>query len=550
MRAVIAAFHNSITGLVTRFGGFVARNLGDGVLAYFGYPQAHEDDSERAVNCGLVMVQAVTKLDTLAGPAGTLRARVGIATGIVVVGDVIGSGSSLETPVVGDAPKSGSAPSGHCTSRCGDDRRDNTAAHRRAVRVPRRWPPCFEGLDDPIQAWSVVAQSAVDSRFAALRFGQGALVNRIEEIELLLRRWKQATTESGNVVLLLGEPGIGKSRLIAALEQRLQAHRMCGFRFSCSPHHQDSPLYPVVRHFERVANFQRGDSPSTKLEKLRRLLASDREVQTDLAVFAYLLSIPTHDKLQSTIAPQRLKEMTFAAIVRKLESLAASAPMLVVVEDIHWADPTTLDLLDKLVAFVERWPILLVVTARPEAQLSWASKANVTVRLLNALDNEHAAQLIVNVSGAISLPDNVVNRILIHADGVPLFIEELTKTVIERGKVNNDPLSIIIPNVVPTTLNASLMGRLDRLVAGKEVAQIGSVIGREFSFEMLQELSGLPTKRLMEAVRELAQAEIAIEHGRPPDATYTFKHALVQDAAYTSMLRERRRRSIYGLLSC
>lgn len=539
MREVIAAFQGSVTGLVTRFGGFVARHMGDGVLAYFGYPQAHEDDSEQAVSCGLVMVQAVAKLDTLAGPAGTLRARVGIATGVVVVGDVIGSGSSLETPVVGVAP--------------------NLAARLQAIAQPGTvmidettrsltgglfvyqsvGPLTLKGWNDPVPAWSVVAQSSVDSRFAALRFGQGALIDRVEEMDLLLRRWKQATTGSGNVVLLLGEPGIGKSRLIAALEQTIADASNARLRFSCSPHHRDTPLYPVVRQFERAARFQRGDTPSTKLEKLRRLLAANSGADADLGIVADLLSIRSpQDNPQSPIAPQRLKEMTFAAIFRQLEKLAGSAPILLVVEDIHWADPTTLDLLDRLIAFVERLPILVLVTTRPEIQLSWASKANVAARLLNALDQKHAALLIGNVSGATSLPDNVIDRIIAHADGVPLFIEELTKTVIERG--DNEPLSSI-PNFVPATLNASLMGRLDRLAAGKEVAQIGSVIGREFSFEMLHELSGLPTQRLMEAVRELAQAGIAIEHGDPPDATYTFKHALVQDAAYGSMLRERRR---------
>jgi hypothetical protein len=263
----------------------------------------------------------------------------------------------------------------------------------------------------------------------------------------------------------------------------------------------------------------------------------------DFVVLADLLSMPTaRGNLQSSLAPQRLKEMIFAAIVRKIESLAASAPVLAVVEDIQWADPTTLDLLDLLISTVERWPMLLIVTSRPGIQPSWVTRAHVTMRLLTALDNGQAATLIGDVSGAVTLPLDVVNRIIAHADGVPLYIEELTKTVMERGSLGNDGerLSLIeqiSPDVVPTTLNASLIGRLDRLAAGKEVAQIGSVIGREFSFEMLQDLSGLPAKRLHDAVRELVQAEITIERGRPPDATYTFKHALVQDAAYDSLLK-------------
>jgi class 3 adenylate cyclase/tetratricopeptide (TPR) repeat protein len=547
-RAVIASFHGALSGLVTRFGGFIARYLGDGVLAYFGYPQAHEDDPERAVNCGLVMVQAVGNLDTLAGPPGTLRARVGIATGLVVVGHAIGSGSSLEVPVVGDTP--------------------NLAARLQAIALPgavvidestRRLtgelfeardlgPSTLKGWNEPIRAWAVLAESTVDSRFEALRLNRGSLVGRTEEIDMLLRRWKQVTiTGIGRVVLLSGEPGIGKSRLVAALEKQIGDASFTLLRLFCWPHHQDSALYPVIRHLERVAGFRRGDSHTARLEKLRRLLDSSAVSPVDLPVFANLLSIPVErDHLQSTLAPQRLKEMTFAAIIRQLDNLAARAPVLTVFEDIHWADPTTLDLLDELIATVERMPMLLVVTTRPELQPPWAARANVTVRLLNALDNRLAAHLIADVSGGAALPVAVVNKIVSHADGIPLFIEELTKTVMQRGSLGSEgeplpPSERNSPDIVPSSLHASLIGRLDRLAAGKEIAQIGSVIGREFSFEVLQDLSGSPPKRLQDAVRELVEVGIVLERGRPPDATFTFKHALVQDAAYGSMLRDQRR---------
>ena len=547
LREVIATYQSCIDSIVARFDGFVARYMGDGALVYFGYPRAHEDDAERAVHAGLAIVEAVRNLRTVAGSVGTLACRVGIATGPVVVGDVIGSGSSLESPVVGDAPnlavglvtmtEPGTVAIAETTQRLTGGLFDYKVLG----------PTKLKGSPTPIYAWAVLAEKPIDSRFEALRTGNLPLLGRTEELDLLLRRWERAKSGEGRVVLLIGEPGIGKSRLVAALAQSVGQIPHAEVRLVCSPHHQDSPLYPIVCQFERAANFESGDPPAVRLEKLTRLFDAGVSPKTDVALIAELLSIPRGETEGADIpAGQRSKAMTLAAILRQFEGLTRHNPLLVVLEDIHWADPTTLDLLDLLVEKVEQGPILLVVTTRPELQPSWASRPQVTVQALSGLDRRHAASLIRAVTGERTLPKNVVDRIIAHADGIPLFIEELTKTVLdahlqhsnEQQDLLAEPLS---PSIVPTTLQASLMARLDRLVAAKEVAQIGSVIGREFSFELLHELSELPQQDLGDALRELAMSGLATAHGQPPYSTYAFKHALVQDAAYASLLRGRRR---------
>jgi class 3 adenylate cyclase len=545
LREVIGAYHGCVTSLIARADGFVARYMGDGVLVYFGYPQAHEDDAERAMRAGLEIVDAVRRLATVAGPPGTLDTRVGIATGLVVVGDLIGIGSSRESAVVGDTP--------------------NLAARLQSVAEPGQvvvadatqrlggglfeyrdlGPASVKGLGAPIRSWVVLGESSIDSRFEALRHGEAPLVGRAEEISLLLRRWHEARSGEGRAVLLSGEPGIGKSRLIAALEQEVREARPARLRFLCSAHYQDTPLHPIVRFLERHAKVQRGDAPEDKRNKLRRAIAPGLASATDLGVIAELLSIPgLAGDASAELSPQRRKEMTFAALLRLFDGFARQGPVLAELEDIHWADPTTLDLLDLLIERTEHLPMLLVITTRPEVQPVWATRPHVTVRVLGGLNRRMAACLIKGVMRDRSLPDDVVERIIARADGVPLFIEALTETVLEAGGVGAEggpAVERVSADMVPASLQASLMARLDRLAEAKEIAQIGSVIGREFSFEMLHALSGRPAARLAEALRELSQSGLVIAHGEPPDASYSFKHALVQDAAYASLLRERRR---------
>jgi predicted ATPase len=334
--------------------------------------------------------------------------------------------------------------------------------------------------------------------------------------------------------------------LIAALEQYIGASPHLRLRFLCSPHHLDTPLHPVVRQLEQAANFQRSDSPAEKWDKLTRALSPSISSE-DKALLADLVSIPyAAPDLLKGLTPQRWKARTFAAIVRQLDSSARGKPMLAIVEDIHWADPSTLELLDSLVEAAQQAPMLLVITARPEALPAWAARPHVTVQPLSGLDRPAAAVLIKQVAGRRELPLQVIDRIIAHADNVPLFIEELTKTVLKvleenEGGEHAPAVESLSVDAVPTSLYSSLMSRLDRLSVGKEVAQIGAVVGREFSFDMLQALSALPARHLESAVSELAKAEIIDAHGEPPWATYTFRHALVQEAAYASLLRDRRR---------
>ncbi|MDR3537843.1 MAG: adenylate/guanylate cyclase domain-containing protein [Acetobacteraceae bacterium] len=547
LREVITAYHGCVTQVVARFGGYIARYMGDGVLVYFGYPAAHEDDAERAVRAGLAITAAVSLLDTPAGPAGRLATRVGIATGLVVVGDEIGAGASREQTIVGDTPNLAARLQGLAdpgTVVIGTGTRNLIGGLFDCVE---RGAALLKGYSTPVPTWTVLRESQIDSRFEALRTGRGlALLGRDAELELLLHSWDDADGSHGRVVLLSGEAGIGKSRLTAALEERLHDEPHLRLRYLCSPHYQDSALHPVIAQIARAARFGRDDDAATRLRKLDAMLAISRASPEEKDAFADLMGLPTREAGLQRLTPARRKERTFEAILGQLTTLARTRPILVVLEDMHWADATTLELLERLVERIGSMRVLLVVTTRPVPPPAWVDQPPVRQQLLSRLDRTQAATLIDEVTGLRRLPKAVADQILAHADGVPLFVEELARTMLEsgadrpqdhNGSGGNRTGSV----VVPSSLHASLTARLDRLAGGKEVAQMGAVIGRDFSFETFQSVFGTPDGQLRAGLRALIDADLLVEIGREPHVVYSFRHALVQDAAYASLLRDRRR---------
>jgi class 3 adenylate cyclase/predicted ATPase len=535
LRGIIGAYHRCVTQIAEGLGGFVARYMGDGVLAYFGYPQAHEDDAERATRCGLALVDRVPQLNQ----AEELHVRVGIATGLVVVG-----GEVVEHDVAGDTPNLAA----RLQALAEPDTVVIAASTRRLTRDLFDYRDLGEielkGIAGPVSAWQALRPSGVESRFEALR---GAaltpLVGRDEEIELLMRRWARAKAGDGQVVLISGEPGIGKSRIAEALAERLHAEPYLRLRYSCSPYHQDSALFPLVDQLGRASGFARDDPPAARLEKLEALLARAAPPDEDVAFLADLLSLPASERHPlPNLSPQRKKEKTLEALIHQLEGLARQQPILMVFEDAHWIDPTSRELLDLIVERVRTLPVLLLVTFRPEFQPPWSGHPQVSMLALNRLDRRDRIALATQIAGGKALPDEVVEQIADRTDGVPLFVEELTKNVLESGLLREERDRYVLdsalpPLAIPTSLHASLMARLDRLASVRHVAQIGAAIGREFSYALLRAVSRFPEDELQAALARLVASELAFQRGTPPDAVYAFKHALVQNAAHGSLLR-------------
>jgi class 3 adenylate cyclase/predicted ATPase len=536
LRDVIGAYHAAVANAVGSFEGFVAKYMGDGVLAYFGYPQAHEDDAERAVRAGLAVVEAVRRLQA----SELLQVRIGLATGLTVVGDLIGSGAAQERSVVGETP--------------------NLAARLQALAEPgsvviadstrRLVGSLFEhqslgevelkGLPAPVPAFRVLGESRVGSRFEALRSGETPLVGREEELQLLRRRWEQAKAGAGRVVLISAEPGIGKSRLTEAFRKSLEGEPHTRLRYFCSPHRQASALFPFIAQLERAAGFERDEAPAAKLDKLEALVAANAPAEGDVQSLAELLAVPLDNCYPALeLTPQRKKEKTFAALLRQIAGLATRPPVLMIFEDLHWADPSSRELLDLTVDQIERLPMLLIATFRPEFQAPWADRPHVTAVSLRRLGRDESDDLVRGIIGnGAAVSSEVVDEIVARTDGVPLFLEELTKAVLESAAVGAIPATSA---TVPATLHASLMARLDRLgPMVKEIAQVGAAIGREFSYELLAAVAQRTEAELQDGLDRLAEAGLVFRRGVPPEATFLFKHALVQDTAYSMLLRRPR----------
>lgn len=540
LREIISAYQKCVAETMRHFDGFVAKYMGDGVLVYFGYPMAHEDDAERAVRAGLELITAVTGLQTRA----SLQTRIGIATGLVVVGDLIGSGEAQERGIVGETPNLAARLQGIAdpdTVVIGESTRKLLGNLFELQDLGAR---DLKGLAGPTRAWAALRTSSIGSRFEALRSGRTPLVGRVEEFELLVRRWQQAKSGQGHVVVLTGEPGIGKSRITVALQQHLQDEPYTRLRQFCSPHHQATPLHPFIGQLESVAGFARDDTAREKLTKLEAVLANASP--EEIGIMAALLSIPNDGRYPvPELSPQKRKERTLTALLTQLERLSARQPVLLVFEDVHWSDPTTLELLILTIERVQHLPVLLLVTARPEFKPPWPDYAHVTSITLGRIGPGEGASLIRQIMGGKVLPSEVLQQILARTDGVPLFVEELTKAVVESGVLIDagDRYTVSGPlpaRAIPTSLNASLLARLDRLAPVREVAQIGAALGRQFSHALISAVAPMPLPQLNDALAQLENAELIFRRGTPPDAEYTFKHALVQDAAYGTLLRARR----------
>ena len=545
MREIIGAYHKCCATPIVGNGGFIAKYMGDGVLAYFGYPQAHEHDAERAVRAGLAIVEAAPKLETAAQVP--LHVRVGIATGIVVVGDLLGSGEAQERGVVGDTP--------------------NLAARLQGIAAPDRvviaegtrkllgglfelgdlGPHDLRGLGARTHAFAVLRESTQESRFEASHAaGLSPLVGREEESKLLLRRWARAKGGEGQVVLLSGEAGIGKSRLTAALLERLTNEPHVRMRYFCSPQHTDSALYPVIGHMERAAGLAREDDAITRLDKLDALLAKSATSREDAALLAEMLCLLNDGRYPALeLAPPQHRQKTLEALTGQIEAIARQSPVLMIFEDAHWADPSSVEVFGRLVDKIDGLRVLLFVTFRPEFAPPWIGRPRVTSLTINRLPPGEVMALIEQVAGNKLLPPNIQQDIFERADGIPLFVEEMTKAVLEaENEVAAARTVAAIPSpmlAVPASLHASLMARLDRLGSAKEVAQIGAAIGREFSQALLAAVVRKQEAELQQALQRLVEAGLLFREGTPPEATYLFNHALVQDAAYGTLLREPRR---------
>jgi class 3 adenylate cyclase len=528
LRELLRRYHDAVTAVVQRYGGYVANYSGDGILAYFGWPRAEEDEAAQAIRAGLDAVAAVKEL--------SLQARVGIASGTVVVGDIDGTSHRQVAAVAGETPNLAA----RLQALAGPDQVVIGGLTRHLVGAAFTLDDVglqrLKGIAEPVRVWQVLAERSVESRFDARAGRLTRFIGREHEVALLIDRFERAAAGEGQAVLLSGEPGIGKSRIVRQLHERLSGTPFTRLSFQCSPSHTESALYPVIHHLEHAAGFHPEDEPETRLDKLEALLRhAVEDISESAALLAPLLSLPAIERYGAVeLSAEQRSESTFRALIDQLLGLAAKEPVLYILEDAHWLDPTTTELVTRTLGRIGNARVLMLITHRPDFQSDWARHPQVTALTLSRLSRGQGAQ-VVRAAGGEALLEQVVARILRRADGVPLYIEELTRSVSETGNALGD-------TDIPETLQASLLARLDRLGAdSKEVAQIAAVIGREFGGALLGAVDGKAKDETDRALQRLVASEIVLPTGPAPESVYAFRHALIQDAAYQSLLLSRRR---------
>jgi class 3 adenylate cyclase/tetratricopeptide (TPR) repeat protein len=542
MRQVIRTYQDACSGVVARYDGFVAKFMGDGILAYFGFPHAHEDDAERAVRAGLEIASVVGALKMRS--TDKLQVRIGIATGLVVVGDLVGEGAAQEQAVVGDTPNLAARLQGialpgqvvlaEATRRVLGDVFDVTLLVGQNLK----------GIAGLPSAYGVIGERIVESRFEARASGaMSNMVGRDHELALMLERWKQAKAGEGQLVLLSGEAGIGKSRLTRAMIDAVSSDAHIRVSYQCSPYHSDSPLYPVIQQLAFAAGIGPDDDNDDKLDRLEKVLVG---AESDRPLFAALLGLRTEGRYGILrLTPQQQRAHTLQALVNQLIELSRGKPVLFVLEDAHWIDATTLELVDLSLDEVASARVMMLVTTRPTFQHGFGGHPIVNKLTLNRLGRDQIKSIVNRLTNGKTLPGELLDIIAAKTDGVPLFVEEITKTVLESGELRETgsafqltgPLSRLL---IPSTLYDSLMARLDRLQPVKQVAQTAACIGRDFDYRLLKAVSPLDEAALQDALERLTSAELIFRRGVPPDSTYVFKHALVRDAAYENLLKTRR----------